>query len=90
MIYEWDETKRVANSVKHGVDFTEAEKFDWSTALETQDTRFDYEEIRWVALGCIDNRLHVLIYTERANSIRLISLRRANKREVAYYEKEQA
>jgi len=88
--YDWNESKRVANLAKHGVDFVEAEDFDWKTALESQDNRIDYGEERWVALGYIGRRLHVLIYTRRKGTIRLISLRRANKREREYYEKTQA
>ncbi len=60
MKYEWDENKRVANLAKHDVDFIDAENFDWSSAIETIDDRFNYSEERWVALGFIDNRLHVL------------------------------
>lgn len=89
MDYEWDEIKREANIAKHGVDFTEAEQFDWTTAIETKDNRFDYKEARWVVLGCIYKRVHVLIYTERSGKIRLISLRRANRRERDFYEKTQ-
>ncbi len=90
MQYDWDESKRVANLAKHGVDFIEAEDFDWKTAIEAQDNRIDYGEERWVALGFIGHRLHILIYTRRKGAIRLISLRRANKREREYYEKTQA
>jgi len=86
MQYEWDEKKRVANLARHNVDFSTAADFEWNTALETIDKRFDYAEERWVALGYIGKRLHVLIYTFRAETIRLISLRRANKREKEYYE----
>jgi uncharacterized DUF497 family protein len=42
--------------------------------------------VRWTALGFIGNRLHVLTYTVRGENIRLISLRKANKREREYYE----
>ena len=87
MEYEWDENKRTANIAKHNVDFVDAEKFDWSSAIETIDDRFNYNEERWVALGVIDERLHVLTYTIRDENIRLISLRKANKREREYYEK---
>lgn len=90
MHYEWHETKRAANFAKHGTDFIDAERFEWATAIEAIDNRFDYGEERWVALGFIDNRLHVLIYTRRGKSIRLISLRLANSREREYYEKTQA
>ena len=86
MKYEWDENKRAANLAKHDVDFIDAENFDWSSAIETIDDRFNYSEVRWTALGSIGNRLHVLTYTVRGENIRLISLRKANKREREYYE----
>ncbi len=86
MKYEWDENKRVANLAKHDVDFIDAEHFDWSSAMEASDDRFNYSEERWVALGFIGNRLLVLTYTVRDENVRLISLRKANKREREYYE----
>jgi len=67
-------------------DFREAEDFDWSTAYEALDDRKKYSEERWIALGYICNRLHVMIYTTRGRIIRIISLRKANKREREYYE----
>jgi hypothetical protein len=87
MKYEWDEDKRIANYIKHNVDFLDAERFEWASAIETIDDRAEYGEERWIALGYIDNRLHVLIYALRGDSIRLIGLRRANSRERKYYEK---
>lgn len=90
MRYEWDEGKRAANLAKHGIDFADAVRFDWSTAVETADNRLEYGEKRWVALGCIDRSLHVLIYMERGDNIRLISLRKANSREREFYETQQA
>jgi hypothetical protein len=86
MIYEWDEDKRAANRSRHGIDFTTAEDFVWDTALETIDDRFDYGEERWLAIGLIQERLHVLVYTRRKTAIRIISLRKANLRERKYYE----
>ncbi len=50
------------------------------------DGRFDYGEERWVAFGLIGKRLQVMVYTFRAETIRIISFRKANKREKAYYE----
>ena len=88
MRYEWDENKRVANFAKHSVDFREAEHFDWSLAIEAIDDRANYGEERWVAIGSIGARLHVLTYTVRGENIRLISLRKANERERKYYEEE--
>lgn len=86
MQYEWDEGKRAANLARHEVDFAEAVDFEWDKAIEIMDDRFDYGEERWVALGYIGGRLHVLVYALRADIIRIISLRKANKREKALYE----
>ena len=86
MQYEWDENKRIANIARHKVDFISAVDFQWDTALETVDDRFDYGEERWVALGFIGNKLHVMVYNFRSQNIRIISLRKANKRERIYYE----
>jgi uncharacterized DUF497 family protein len=47
LIYEWDEAKRAANLVKHGVAFDEIWAFDWATAIRTEDRRKDYGEVRW-------------------------------------------
>jgi uncharacterized DUF497 family protein len=88
MQYEWDENKRLANLVRHKVDFVCAVDFEWDTALETVDDRFDYNEERWVALGLIDQVLHVMVYTCRPPKIRVISLRKANKRERNFYEQQ--
>lgn len=87
MEYEWDETKARANLVKHKIDFSEVIDFDWETAIETYDDRADYGEERWIALGLIGDKLCVLIYTLRSDKIRVISLRKANKRERIFYEK---
>ena len=83
--YEWDENKCEANLAKHDVDFDAVLRFDWKTAQVFEDLRFDYAERRFLALGLIDDRLHVLTFTPRDNAVRVISLRKANKREVNYY-----
>ena len=87
MHYEWDEKKRLANLVRHKVDFKDVVDFQWDTAMETIDDRFDYGEERWVTVGFIKNKLHIMAYTFRAQAIRIISLRKANKKEMKYYEK---
>ena len=78
---EWDETKRHSNRTLHGVDFEAVARFDWSAATTQPDLRHDYGEERFVAVGPIDGRLHVLIYTRRGSEMRVISLRKANARE---------
>ena len=61
--------------------------FDFNTAVISVDDRRDYGEQRFVALGQLDGRLHVLCYTETATGIRVISFRKANAREVRRHEK---
>ncbi|MDX3894870.1 BrnT family toxin [Pusillimonas sp.] len=63
------------------MDFHEVAAFDWDNALVKIDTRRDYGELRWIALGLIKRRLHVMVYSRRSDTIRLISLRKANRRE---------
>lgn len=81
--YAWDVEKADA---KHGVSFREVLDFDWSTALVVEDERRDYKETRYKALGMINGRLHVLIFTPRDASLRVISLFKANARERKTYE----
>jgi uncharacterized DUF497 family protein len=83
--YEWDPAKGDENLAKHGVDFESAANFDWVVAIITPDTRRNYGEARFVAHGPIDGRLYVLVYTRRHPFRRIISLRKANKREQAEY-----
>ncbi|PPK83916.1 hypothetical protein CLV84_4288 [Neolewinella xylanilytica] len=84
MKYEWDEDKRARNIFVHGVDFTKIETFDWATCLTVPDQRF--EEARYFSLGLVEQRLYAVVYTIRGTTMRLISLRKANKREVRNYE----
>lgn len=84
--YEWDDAKAAANEERHNVPFQLAVMFRWSTALDTADTRRNYGEERRIALGRIGDRLHVMVYTKRGETIRVISLRKANAREEMRYE----
>lgn len=82
----WDEGKRRANLAKHGLDFAAAEKLFDDYRLERLDTRQDYGEDRWIALGMIHGKVVVLVYTERDEDIRAISLRKATPEERTIYE----
>ena len=88
MIYEWDEAKRASNIAKHGVDFEEVRSFDWDKALIQEDTRRDYGEQRWVAIGVMGWTLvvAVVVYTDRGEATRIISARLASNKERAFYE----
>ena len=82
-MYEWDEAKQRSNQIKHDVDFTLIEDFDWDTAVI--NTSHHGGELRFVATGYIGTRLHVAVYAQRDDRKRLISLRKANNSERARY-----
>ena len=83
MPFDWDPDKRECNILKHGVDFLDAERVDWSTAIEWSVDRDG--ETRIVAYGLIGSRVHVIVYTMRGDDKRIISMRKANPREVERY-----
>ena len=87
MKIEFDPVKDAINQVKHGISLQAASGFDWDTALEREDDRFDYGEVRFVAIGLTDARLYVMIFTEGSDddTVRVISLRPAEKHEVRFY-----
>lgn len=86
MRYEWDGAKAEANLAKHGVPFEDVAGFDWTRAFVVADRRRDYREMRYVSIGPIASRIHVLIFTLRTGTVRVISLRKANARERIFYE----
>ena len=73
---------------KHGVDFAGMDAFEWDTAALDMDE--DHAEPRWVAIGFIGAVLHFVFFTERGDNIRIISLRKATRREAHNYVKSQA
>ncbi|MCR4298324.1 MAG: BrnT family toxin [Gallionella sp.] len=81
----FDEAKDALNKGKHGVSLSEAEKLEWDDALIWQDTRRDYGEARMVALGVIGARLYCVVYVDRNDARRVISLRKANYKEAMDY-----
>ena len=87
MRIEFDPAKDETNRRKHGVSMQATDGFDWDTALEREDDRFDYGEARFVAIGLIDDGLFVMVFTEGADedAIRVISLRPVEKHEARYY-----
>ena len=88
MKIEFDIKKNAWNIRERGIAFTEVEAFEFDTALREEDTRKDYGEKRVIAYGFIGNRLHVLCFKPLGkHHIRVISLRKANKREERSYEK---
>ncbi|HOG03998.1 MAG TPA: BrnT family toxin [Accumulibacter sp.] len=82
----YDADKNAGNIALRGLSFERAAAFDFHTAVFTVDDRHDYGEIRHRALGLLEGRLHALVFVETATGIRIISFRKANKREVRRYE----
>ena len=80
-----DSAKNERNIQDRGLSFEAAADFDFETALVYVDERRDYGEARYVALGLLEARLHVLCFTEASDGIRVISFRKANSREVSRY-----
>jgi uncharacterized protein len=84
---EWDDDKRSEALAERGLDFADVARVDWATAFTIEDTRLDYAEARFVTMAPINNRLCVFAWCQRGEALRVISLRKANKRERNKYEK---
>ena len=83
MNISYDPTKNAHNIKERGLSFDRAVDFDFETAKIWQDLRKSYPQARFVAIGYLDDRLHVLVFGETARGIRVISFRKANPREGA-------
>ena len=81
--FEWDEEKAASNYRKHGVDFERASRvFEDAFAIETLDESSpEYGEDRYLAVGMTGGQLLTVVYTQRQGTIRLISARKASRRE---------
>ncbi|CAN5281996.1 BrnT family toxin [soil metagenome] len=85
-MFTWDEAKRRRNIAERGIDFVLAEELNLDLAVIVVDDRHDYGEVREVALDNIGGRIHVLVFTRRGDDIHIISLRKANVREIRRYQ----
>ncbi|WP_062263024.1 BrnT family toxin [Endozoicomonas arenosclerae] len=87
MQFEWDDAKNLANIRKHGIAFEDAIDIFNHPMLCRIDDRVDYGEERWTAIGQIHYLVGVVVYAERVDdTLRIISARKATKREVSRYE----
>lgn len=82
----FDPAKNERNVIDRGLPFKLVEQLDWSGAVIEEDVRRNYDERRYLALGRIGNRLHAVVFTPRAGKVHVISLRKANQREVKDYD----
>jgi uncharacterized DUF497 family protein len=85
MRLEFDPTKDASNREKHGVSLALAGELEWDLALVWIDTRLDYGETRIIALAPRARILYYVAFVDRGETRRIISLRRANRREVEHY-----
>ena len=84
----FDPAKDAANVAKHGLSLSVAAELEWNVAVVWEDSRRDYGEVRYAALAPVGRRLLFVAYTQRGGLRRIISLRKANLREIDRYEVE--
>ncbi len=89
MLIALDPEKKERNVRQRDLPFERAAEFDFANANVFVDSRQDYGEDRYIAIGHLQGRLHVLCFTETAVGIRVISFRKANDREVKRHAKVQ-
>ena len=85
MRIEFDPAKDSGNQAKHGVSLALAGELDWEAALVWVDDRFEHAELRMIALAPKTNILYYAAFVDRGTARRIISLRRANRREIKHY-----
>lgn len=86
MLIEFDAAKNERNIAERNLSFERAAEFDFGGAIVEVDDRKVYPEVRYVAVGYLGQRLHVLCFTPIDGGIRVISFRKANQREIKAYE----
>jgi uncharacterized protein len=82
---EFDPGKDALNRARHGVSLGLARELDWDAALVWIDDRFLYDEVRMIALAPKTTTLYYVAFVERGDRRRIVSLRRATRREVKHY-----
>ena len=85
MRIEFDPAKDSVNRANHGVSLALARELDWDAALVWVDNRFAYDEVRMIALAPETGTLYYVAFVERREARRIVSLRRATRREVKRY-----
>jgi uncharacterized DUF497 family protein len=87
MRYIWDEAKRKANLKKHGLDFADAEKVFVGPMVLFEDSRENYSEQRMIGIGLLDCLVVLIVHVEADETIRIISMRKADTDEIDLYYK---
>lgn len=81
----FDPAKDKANIAKHGVSLADAESLDWDLMLCCVDNRRDYSELREIGFAPIGDRVFCIVFVQRGDVLHIVSLRKANSREVNGY-----
>ena len=87
MAITFDPAKDARNIAERGLPFARVADLDWETAVVIEDVRRDYGEPRLRVMARLDGRLHAAVVTPRGEDLRVISFRRASRREVRLYGK---
>jgi uncharacterized DUF497 family protein len=82
---EWAESKRRGNLRKHGIDFIGVERLFEGFTATLEDDRFDYSERRFISFGILEGSTVAVAHTERDGVIRILSIRKATRREEESY-----
>ena len=85
MQFTWDEAKRLENLRKHGLDFADAVRVFAGEVFRREDARYAYDEQRMIAIGLLDAVAVLVVHVEDEKTIRIISMRRADKHETKIY-----
>ena len=85
MQIEFDPDKRDKTLAERGLDFAHAVKVFAGVSVTAEDARLDYGEIRFSTVGVLDGRMVVVVWTPRGEVRRIISMRKANEREIARF-----
>jgi hypothetical protein len=89
MRFTFDPAKNERNIADRGLSFELASELEWDTALTVEDTRRDYGETRLRVLALLHGRLHAVVVTPRKDELRVISFRKAKRKEEKLYEQQE-
>lgn len=85
MEYDWDEAKNLVNLQKHAIDFADCCSVFDGVTVTMEDDRERYAERRFVTFGLLGRQVVAVTHTERADLIRIISARKATRREHDFF-----
>ena len=85
MQIEFDPDKRDKTLAERGLDFAHAVEVFAGLSVTAEDARLDYGEIRFSTVGVLDGRMVIVVWTPRGEVRRIISMRKANEREIARF-----